>query len=176
MTFYQTLSVIGKKYVGMSRMFKWGFNLSPMYSRTTAKISYASKDLHHIKIKLPLSYKNKNYVGTIFGGSMSSATDPIFMVQLTHLLGNKYVVWDKAATIRFKRPGNVTLYADFDFSEEEITEIKNRVSTENEIEIVKQTFLTNEDKSTIFCEVDKTIYIADKAFYKKKLELKRKNQ
>jgi|TARA_B110000967_G_C18846531_1_gene542280 acyl-CoA hydrolase len=57
-----------------------------------------------VKVRIKLSYKNSNYVGSIFGGSLLSATDPILMVQLINILGNKHVVWDKAAAIKFKRP------------------------------------------------------------------------
>tara|TARA_B110000240_G_C13483785_1_gene446463 strand:+ start:476 stop:664 length:189 start_codon:yes stop_codon:yes gene_type:complete len=56
-----------------------------------------------VKVRIKLSYKNSNYVGSIFGGSLLSATDPILMVQLINILGNKHVVWDKAAAIKFKR-------------------------------------------------------------------------
>jgi hypothetical protein len=53
-----------------------------MYKRSTAKIIQVSEDLLNVRIKLPISYKNKNYANSIFGGSMFSAVDPIPMVQL----------------------------------------------------------------------------------------------
>lgn len=168
MSFYQQLVQYGAKYFGLSNIFKWGFNFSPMYRRSTAKILYVSKDLLHVKIRLPLNYKNKNYMGTIFGGSMFSAVDPIPMVQLINLLNKNYVVWDKSAEIRFKIPGNQDLFAEFDYSQEELNKIIERVKIDNEIHIVKTTQLTNKDKSHIFCEVKKTIYIADKQFFKDK--------
>jgi acyl-CoA hydrolase len=66
-----------------------------------------------VKVRIKLSYKNSNYVGSICGGSLLSATDPIFMIQLMNILGNKYVVWDKAAAIKFKRPAKEMCYVDF---------------------------------------------------------------
>ncbi len=116
MSFYQKISVIGSKYIGLPKLMKWGFNLSPMYRRSTARITSVSPDLLNVQIKLPISYKNRNYMGTIFGGSMFSAVDPIPMVQLINLLGHQYVVWDKSAQISFKRPGNVDLYAEFTYT------------------------------------------------------------
>ncbi|WP_235270985.1 PaaI family thioesterase [Flavobacterium sp. 316] len=80
------------------------FNISPMYRRSCGKIFFVSDDLHVVKIKIPLTYKNKNYVGSMFGGSLFSATDPIYMIQLMQILGKEYVVWDKSTEIRFKRP------------------------------------------------------------------------
>lgn len=168
MAFYQQVVKQGSKYFGLPRIFKWGFNFSPMYRRSTARIQHVSDDLLRITIKLPINYKNRNYMGTIFGGSMFSAVDPIPMVQLINLLNSNYVVWDKSAKIFFKRPGNEDLYAEFNYSEIELNEIKEGVKNENEIQIVKTTQLTNKDKTKVFCEVKKTIYIADKQFFKEK--------
>ena len=139
-----------------------------MYRRSTGRITEVSPDLHVVKIILPISYKNRNYVNSIFGGSMFSAVDPIPMVQLINILGDGYVVWDKSAEIFFKRPAKENLFAEFTYSSQELEQIKERISQENEIEIVKTTTLTNKAQSKIFCEVRKTIYIADKAYYKMK--------
>ncbi len=93
MSIYKALSDIGLKFVSRHKLFKYGFNLSPMYRRTTGRLIDVSADLLHITIKIPLSYKNRNYVNSVFGGSMFSAVDPIPMVQLIYLLGDDYVVW-----------------------------------------------------------------------------------
>ena len=165
---YQKLTAFGKRFISYHILFKYGFNLSPMYRRSTARVTEVSPDLSKITIKLPLSWKNKNYVGTIFGGSMFAAVDPIPMVQLLNLLNNEYVVWDKSATVKFKRPANQDLYADFVFTADEIKAIKEKVATSQELEFVKTTTLTNKERDTIYCEVAKTIYVANKEFYKKK--------
>jgi acyl-coenzyme A thioesterase PaaI-like protein len=125
-----------------------------------------------VKVRIKLSYKNSNYVGSIFGGSLLSATDPIFMIQLMNILGNKYVVWDKAAAIKFKRPAKETCYVDFVFTTGEIIQIKKEVEIKKEIDLVKRIKLTNKDKSIVFADVSKTIYIADKNYYKEKTRLK----
>lgn len=168
MAFYQQLIKQGSRYFELSKIFKWGFNFSPMYRRSTAKIQHVSDNLYNVSIKLPISYKNKNYMGSIFGGSMFSAVDPIPMVQLINLLDSNYVIWDKSAEIFFKRPGTEDLYAEFNYSENELNDIIERIKKEKEIHIVKTTQLTSKDRSKIFCEVKKTIYIADKQFFKDK--------
>lgn len=147
-----------------------------MYRRSTARVHKVSKDLSQITIKLPLSWKNKNYVGTIFGGSMFAAVDPIPMVQLINLLDDDYVVWDKSAVIKFKRPAKETLYANFVFEKTEVETIKARVEKEREIEIVKSTLLTNRDGDKEFCLIEKTLYIANKDFYKQKRRTKSKSK
>lgn len=174
MSIYRTLAAIGSKYIGKPKLFKYGFNLSPMYRRSTARIINISDDLLKVQIKLPISYKNKNYVNSIFGGSMFAAVDPIPMIQLMNLLDQNFVVWDKSAEIYFKRPAKEDLYADFTFTLEELDDIKNKILQQNELEIVKTTLLTNKEKSITYCEVRKTIYIADKSYFKTKRENKKK--
>lgn len=166
----------GARYFGRHHMFKYGFNISPMYRRSTGRIKSVSKDMLNISMKLPISYKNRNYANTIFGGSMFSAVDPIPMVQLINILGNDYVVWDKSAEVFFKRPAKTHLYANFEYTPEEIEDIKARVKQNNEIEIIKITQLTDITQEKVFCEVKKTIYIANKAYYKQKRSLKDKRQ
>ena len=173
MSFYQKIAKIGKKFIPQNKLFKLGFNLSPMYRRSTARITSASEDLFQVKIKLPISYKNRNYVNSIYGGSMFSSVDPIPMVQLMNILGDDYVVWDKSAEIFFKRPARENLYATFLYTTEENENIKKQVLLEKELEIFKSTALTNKDESVTFCKVNKTLYIAEKAHYKEKRKNRR---
>ncbi len=158
------------KFLSADKVFKYGFNLSPMYRRSVGKVAKLSEDLHHATVRIPLNYKNKNYMGAMFGGSMFSATDPIYMIQLIQILGNDYVVWDKAATIRYRRPAYETVIAHFIFSKEEIDDIKHQVTISGELDIIKHLNLTDHTGKVIFAELEKTMYVASKEHYKKKLE------
>lgn len=168
---YQKLFNFAKRFVSKAFIFKFGFNISPMYSRSTAKVIEVSDDLLRVKVKIPLSWKNKNYVGSIFGGSLFSATDPIYMIQLIQILGDDFVVWDKSTNIRFRRPARADSYAEFIFSEEEIENIKSQVAEKQQIDYTKPLIITDANK-TVFVELEKTLYIADKNFYKEKSRLK----
>jgi hypothetical protein len=170
---YQTLAKFASRFMSKSTVMKIGFNLSPMYRRTSAKVIFISDDFSNIKIKLPFSYKNANYVNTIFGGSMFSSVDPFPMTQLMNLIGDDYVVWDKAAEIFFRRPAREDLYAEFTYTPDELEEIKQKAKDSNEFEITKTTHLTNKDKSIVYCEVRKKVYIANKAFFKEKRSKKK---
>jgi len=165
---------IGRR-IGMGRAFKFFFNISPMYRRTGGRIVTASENLDDIKIKLKLNYKTRNYVGTMYGGHMYSCLDGIYMVQLINLLGKDYVVWDKAATIKFKRPGTSTLFAEFAISEELLNKIKSDVAEQDEIDVKLHVNLITADGKTC-AEVEKIIYISSKTFYKKKQRLKQESQ
>lgn len=171
---YRTATKILKLFFTDAQIYKHGFNISPMYRRSTGRVIYASPDLHIVKVQIPLSYKNRNYVGSIFGGSLFSATDPIYMIQLIQILGDEYVVWDKAATIKYKRPAKQAAYATFEFISEEITKLKNDVAEQGEIDLVKEVNITSKDE-VVFAEVIKTIYVSSKAFYKEKLKTKKPN-
>ncbi|MBO6881896.1 DUF4442 domain-containing protein [Winogradskyella sp.] len=158
-----------KRYVKVSTIYKYGFNWSPMYKRTTAKLIEVSDDLHYVKIRLKLNWKNRNYAGSIFGGSMLAATDPIYMIQLIQILGDDYVVWDKAVEASYKRPAKSTIFGEFIFTKEEVETIKQQVANNNETDILKSMNLVDENEN-IIATFNKTLYIANKGFYKEKLK------
>ncbi|WP_438964407.1 PaaI family thioesterase [Winogradskyella sp.] len=166
---YKSGTKLLKKYFKVSTIYKYGFNWSPMYRRTTAKIVDVSDDLLYIKIRLKLNWKNRNYAGTMFGGSMLAATDPIYMIQLLQILGDQYIVWDKAVDAKYKKPGKGTIYGEFIFTKEEIDSIKKTVLEKNHMDLTKTMSLVDAEKN-IIATFNKTLYIADKDFYKNKLK------
>lgn len=167
-SFYKIIMDALSSKVGAHRLLKYGFNISPMYRRSTGRIKHMSKDMRSCTIKIAISWKNRNYMNSIYGGSMFSAIDPVPMMQLLEILGKDYVVWDKAATIHFKRPAREDLYCEIIFTEEEINHIKQSVATEKEVSYVKEVQLKNKDGSKLFSTIDKVLYIADKTFYLEK--------
>jgi hypothetical protein len=94
------------------------------------------------------------------------------MIQLIQILGDDYVVWDKAVTANYKRPGKGVLSGDFVFSAEEVTAIKQKVAENNQMDLIKSMQLINA-KDEVVAEFSKTIYVAQKAFYKEKLKLRK---
>jgi len=125
-------------------------------------VIYISDDFHEVKVKLPLNWRTRNYVGTIYGGSIYASIDPIYMLMLMHIIGDDYVVWDKAAKIRFKKPGRETLYADFSLTPEEIAEIKRLAETEKSIDRVYNLELKDKN-GVVHAFIEKTLYISKKS-------------
>lgn len=107
-----------------TRRARWAFNWFPAYRGTGAKIEYIAADWLEVRVRLPLSWRTRNYVGSIFGGSLYGAIDPVYMLMLINALGPEYIVWDKAAAIRFLRPGRTTLRATFRITPEIIAQIR----------------------------------------------------
>lgn len=125
------------------------------------KMRNMTKDFRSCTVEMDLTFYNKNYMGTQFGGSLYSMTDPWYMLMLIKNLGNGYIVWDKAATIQFKKPGLGKVKADFLLTQEVIDEIK--ASCEASVKTDKIFKVEIRDESgKLIAEVDKTLYIRKK--------------
>jgi hypothetical protein len=147
--------------------FRFIMNLSPVYSGTGGKISFISGDWKEVHVSLPLNWRTRNYVGTIFGGSLYAAADPILMLQFIQILGKEYIVWDKSASIRFRKPANQALRMQFLVQDKIIETIIKEVSEKGYYEFTETLNWLNKD-GVIYATVDKTLYFADKAYYNKK--------
>ena len=138
------------------------FNLWPCYWGSGGRITFIADDYSEIRVKIPLSWRTKNYVGTIYGGSMYGAIDPVYMLMLLKRLGEKeYIVWDKAADIRFLKPGKQNLFAQLIIDDKEVATVKALLQEQRSIDRVYTVQL--KDKDGVVCaEVDKTLYIRKK--------------
>lgn len=90
---------------------------------------------------------------------MYSSVDPIYMLMLIKILGPGFIVWDKSAAIRFKKPGKSTLYAHFRIDDQEIEAILKELEILPSIDRVYKVEL-KDGKDEVHAIVDKTIYIA----------------
>ena len=148
-----------------SKLTRIGFNLFPAYRRTGGRICFISDDWKDVHVKLSLNWKTKNYVGTVFGGSIYGALDPIYMIQLINILGKEYVIWDKSASINFIKPIHKRVYARFLITSAIIEEIIFKVKTDKKYTIsLPVTF--QDESGTVYSKVEKVLYIADKTYYK----------
>jgi len=144
-----------------TRRFRWLFNFFPAYRGTGGRITYVADDFREVRVKLPLNWRTRNYVGTIYGGSIYASIDPIYMLMLIKILGPDYIVWDKAAKIRFRKPGKETRFTEFHLSGDEITEIKRLAETERSVDRVYNLELRGKT-GVVHAEIEKTIYIRKK--------------
>ena len=97
-------------------------------------MTFIRHDFMEVRVKLPLWWRTRNYVGTIYGGSIYASVDPFYMMMLIQCLGRDYVVWDKAASIRFRRPGRATLYATFQFDQALVDGIREELQTVDKLD------------------------------------------
>jgi acyl-coenzyme A thioesterase PaaI-like protein len=144
---------------GLSNKLRcWQFYIFACYRGTGGRLRYIAPDWSEVRLELPLSWRTRNYVGTIFGGSIYASVDPIYMIMLIRRLGPDYVVWDKSASIQFRKPGRSTLHARFLVTDDELIRIRTALKTQRSFDRTYTIDLT--DSAGVVCAtVEKVIYI-----------------
>ncbi|CDZ78374.1 hypothetical protein BN59_02684 [Legionella massiliensis] len=120
-----------------------------------------NKDYSRITVQLKMRFWNKNYVGSHYGGSLYSMTDPFYMLMLMKALGREYIVWDKFGTIRYKKPAHGKVFAEFELSSEQVKMIKQQADENEKSEPVFEIKIVD-SSGTIVAEIVKTLYVKRK--------------
>jgi hypothetical protein len=135
----------------------------PPFLGAGIRISQVSEDLHTIEVRMKLRWWNRNAVGTHFGGSLYAMCDPFYMLILLEKLGKEYIVWDKAATIRFKKPGRSSVTARFHISPQQVQDIRTEVDRVGRKDYSFSTVVVGKS-GEIVAEVEKLVYVRRKDF------------
>ena len=118
-----------------TRLLRWRFNLHPAYRRSGARITYVDANLREVRVRLPLCRATRNLNGTIYGGSIYAAVDPLHAVMLAQLLGPRdYVAWTKAAHVRFLRQARTDLEARVSLADEEVRAVREEAGRMGKVE------------------------------------------
>lgn len=136
-------------------------NFWPPFIGAGVKVIYISDDFTAIDVEMKLRFWNKNYVGVHFGGSLYAMVDPFFMLMLMENLGKDYIVWDKAATIRFKKPGKGIVRASFRLSQDQISSVKHDADQSAKVEPKFQVEIIDKH-GVVIAEVEKLLYVRRK--------------
>lgn len=136
-------------------------NFYPPYIGAGIRIKDISHDFMRAEVEMKLRWWNKNLVGTHFGGSLTSMSDPFYMLLLVQNLGRDYIVWDKASSIKFKRPGKGKVTCVFEINQELVDQIKADVAELGKKDYILPLVITNEKGQTV-CELEKTVYVRKK--------------
>jgi acyl-coenzyme A thioesterase PaaI-like protein len=121
-------------------------------------VARVSEDLLTFEVRTSLHFWNRNYVGTQFGGSLYAMCDPFFMLILMEALGPGYVVWDKSAAIRFRRPGRGPVRATFYVPAEKVEEIRRAADGSPKVEPVFRVEVVD-GEGEVVAEVEKTLHV-----------------
>lgn len=141
--------------------FRHVMNCWPPFIGMRIHIEHIAPDWRHVRMRMKLGLRNRNYVGSHFGGGLFAMTDPYFMIMMMHQLGGEYVVWDKSARIDFIAPGRTTVYADFRLSGEQIEEARTRTIGGEKFEPTYSVEVMDAEGKRI-ARVEKTLYIRRK--------------
>lgn len=155
---------------GLARIYRPGIvrfalNAWPPFWGAGIKIESISEDFRNVRVRLKLRWWNKNANRTQFGGSIFSLTDPIYALMLMGILGEKYFVWDKEASINFIKPGSSDLYAEFQISQDVLDDILTKTSTGEKCFPEFVIYVKDQDDNVI-SEVQRKLYVRKKPKYR----------
>jgi acyl-coenzyme A thioesterase PaaI-like protein len=125
------------------------------------KVRRIADDFCAVDVEMVQRFWNTNYVGVHFGGSLFSMTDPFYMLMLMENLGPGYVVWDKSASIRFRRPAEGTVRAEFRLTAEQIEDVRKAAENQEKVEPVYLVQIKDRH-GIVVAEVERTLHVRKK--------------
>jgi len=141
-------------------VYRWPglLNLWGPFLGNGIRVVEATSDWRYVRVELRQHWWNKNLVGTAFGGALFAMCDPFYMVMLVINLGPDYLVWDRAATIHFRRPGRGTVHAEFRLSAEQLDAVRAAADRDGRHDATFTATVTDAE-GTAVAEVEKVIYL-----------------
>src|ERR1700692_2331901 len=136
-------------------------NLWPPFLGAGIRIKHIAPDMKSVDVETKLHWWNANYVGTHFGGSLFAMTDPFYMLMLMANLGRDYIVWDKAASIRYRKPGKGTVRAALTLSHAHLHDIGEKLKTLRKYEPTF-TVEVEDEQGEVVAAVEKLIHVRKK--------------
>jgi acyl-coenzyme A thioesterase PaaI-like protein len=103
---------------------RFGMNLWSPFRGAGIRVKRIAPDYREAEVELSLTWHNRNYIGTHFGGSLYAMTDPFYMLMLIHALGPGYVVSHKGGAIEYLLATREKVHARFALDDATIAEIK----------------------------------------------------
>lgn len=150
-----------KRLMSSPRSMAIGMSLWPPYLASGVRVEEIAEDFSVARVRLARRPWNTNYVGTAFGGSLFSMSDPFWMFLVMNQLGDAYTVWDTAGEITFVRPGTGTVHGEFRVSPEDIAEIREQAADGSKVLRWFETDLVDDAGETI-ARVRKQVYVRRK--------------
>ena len=140
-------------------------NLWPPYLGAGIHVRSIAPDWSSATVELRSRILNRNYVGTHFGGSLFAMTDPFYALLLMHRLGERYLVWDQAASIEFVAPGRGTVSATFMLPEQRVEAIRVQAAGGDKVLPEFKAEIRDRAGETV-ARVRKTLYVRLKPRYR----------
>jgi len=150
-----------RQWLGSAKALKAIFRIFAPYVGAGIRVTHLADDFSSATVVMDLNWYNRNYVGTQFGGSLYSMTDPMYMLLLMRRLGNDYIVWDKGAEIDFVSPGRGRVTAEFHLTEERLQEIREATAGGSKA-LPQWTVEIRDDAGVLVATVRKTLYVRKK--------------
>lgn len=142
--------------LGMPRLLRTMTYYPPLLG-AGIRVVEVKDDLSSITIELKSAFATRNFMGTQYGGSIYSMCDPWLMLMLAGRLGTDYVVWDKAATVRFLKPGRSALRASFVITDADLERVRHELDTTGKSEPVFSVDV-HDTNGVVVASVEKVIH------------------
>lgn len=150
-------------------LFKFFMNLYPPFLFGRIRVQKVSKDFSRVTVVARRSVLNKNWAGTIFGGTIFSAGDPFHAMMYRIAIAKRYDVdvrvWLKHADITYKRPADTDLFYDIHISDEDVLKAKDAV-IENGRYFITHAIEARNKKGEVCAVMNYTTYIGKRIPYK----------
>jgi acyl-coenzyme A thioesterase PaaI-like protein len=147
------------------RLLRWGMNLWPPFRGAGIRVRHIADDWSEVRVELSAGRLRRNFIGTHYGGSLFSMTDPFYALMLIHRLGEQYLVWDQAASIDFVAPGRGTVSAVFSLNETEVQRIRDQASGGQKV-LPQFDVEIRDGAGELVARVKKTLYVRLKPRYR----------
>jgi acyl-coenzyme A thioesterase PaaI-like protein len=156
------MSRIEQGWLGRMRprawMLKLGMNLWPPFRGAGIRVEAMSDDFRYARIGMKLGLLNRNMWGVHFGGSLFAMTDAFYSIMLKQNLGPGYVVWDKAASIDFRKPGRGRVFAEFRLDEASIEAVR-RATHAGDKHLPTLDVQVMDERGDVVAAVHKVLYV-----------------
>jgi acyl-coenzyme A thioesterase PaaI-like protein len=149
--------------MNVKKLFKYKklLNLYPPFIGAGIRLKEYNKEGTSYLVEMKLRWYNRNVYGTHFGGSLYAMCDPFFVFAAYSYFGDNYTIWDKSASIEFKRPGKGTVRALCHIPDDQLEEMKKAVDTEGKKTFHFKAAVKDKDENVVAI-VNKEIYIKKK--------------
>lgn len=136
-------------------------NCWPPFLGAGIRVTRIAPDFSAVDVEMRLTWYNRNYVRTHFGGSLYTMTDPFHMIMTLHRLGSGYTVWDQAGSVEYVAPGRGTVRAEIRISDEQIDAIRRRAANGDKVLPEFAVDVVGADGKVV-ARVTKTLYVRRK--------------
>lgn len=143
------------------KIFRHIFNLYGPFLGAGIRVDRISSDWREFDMSMKLRWYNRNYVGVHFGGSLYAMVDAPYMLIASKLLGDDYVIWDKAAEIEFIKPGKGRVRAHFTITDQQLEEARKHMANGDKYLPIYSVDILDEDNDVV-ARAHKTLYMRKK--------------
>ncbi|QDU67830.1 DUF4442 domain-containing protein [Engelhardtia mirabilis] len=112
-------------------------SLYPPYLLGGVRMVAVATDLRGCRVRVRHGLLNRNLNGTVFGGTLYSAADPIYAVLFWQIFareGRAVRVWTRSASVRFRAPVTTSIEYDFHIDDDVVDRARSALDARGKFE------------------------------------------